>query len=521
VSPSKQLTVSPSRQCQQAVIGSLPEPAETFGPEPERNSTAFYLVMVIALYALPALVTLRPGPDWDAWWHLRTGQWVVEHRTVPVTDPFSSFGPDRPWVAYSWLFEVLLYGLFQAFGLAGLLVYRVLLALAVLAALHRLVGRREKRFLVGTGLVGLGFLALVMMFTERPWLFTILFSAWTVDVILDLRAGRGNGLVWVLPFCYALWANLHVQFVCGLMLLALACAAPVGDRWLGLVPSGKGAALAGTRAWWSLVALSGACLLATLGNPYGIRLYEVVVEYATQPGPFRLISELTAPSFRELSDWVTLALVGGAAFALGRRQSLSSFDVLLLAGTAVFAFRARRDCWFVVLAALAILATAGRDAASAECFTLTRRHWGIVLGAVALVTALTALARGLSPARLWAETANRFPVEAAAMVAERGYAGPLYNDFNWGGYLIWSLPQLPVALDGRTNLYGDARLQRFINTWAAAPDWREDADLAGAGVVIANRDTPLVSLLERDERFVLVHEDPVAKVFVAWRNVSP
>jgi hypothetical protein len=91
----------------------------------------------------------------------------------------------------------------------------------------------------------------------------------------------------------------------------------------------------------------------------------------------------------------------------------------------------------------------------------------------------------------------------------------LYNDFNWGGYLIWSLPHLPVAIDGRTNLHGDERMTRFGETWSGAPTWHEDPDLANAGVIVAEADAPLVSLLLLDSRFVLVHEDPVAKVFVA------
>ena len=61
--------------------------------------------------------------------------------------------------------------------------------------------------------------------------------------------------------------------------------------------------------------------------------------------------------------------------------------------------------------------------------------------------------------------------QRAAFVAERGYSGPLFNDFNWGGYLIWALPQLPVAIDGRTNLHGDERIQRFGSTWAGSPSF--------------------------------------------------
>src|SRR5262245_6702436 len=100
-------------------------------------------LMLWVLYAVPLVVTIRPVGvplyDPDIWWHLRVGQWVVEHGTVTTTDPFSQYGQTRPWVAYSWLYEVLVYGLYKAFGLAGVIVYRAGMALAVVAAIHALV----------------------------------------------------------------------------------------------------------------------------------------------------------------------------------------------------------------------------------------------------------------------------------------------------------------------------------------------------------------------------------------------
>jgi hypothetical protein len=90
----------------------------------------------------------------------------------------------------------------------------------------------------------------------------------------------------------------------------------------------------------------------------------------------------------------------------------------------------------------------------------------------------------------------------------------LYNDFNWGGYLIWALPRLPVALDGRTNLHGDERIFRIERTWAGGKGWEDDPDLAAANVVVADTNAALTSLLRRDGRFEAVYEDAVAVVFV-------
>src|SRR4051794_37430159 len=113
----------------------------------EEGRPLLFLLLLLALLALPLLVTLRPVADPiydpDLWWHLRVGQWVLEHRSRPTVGPFSRVR--RPWVAYSWLYEVLLDELVQAFGLAGIVLYRAGMALAIVAALYHLVASREKR----------------------------------------------------------------------------------------------------------------------------------------------------------------------------------------------------------------------------------------------------------------------------------------------------------------------------------------------------------------------------------------
>jgi hypothetical protein len=477
-------------------------------------------MMVWTLYAIVVVVTVRPVgkpvTDPDIWWHLRVGEWVVQHSSVPINDPFSLPGQDRAWVAYSWLYEVLLHGLVGVFGLAGVVVYRVLLSLAVVAALHALVRRLEPRFLVAIALTGVATLAIAGLFGERPWLFTILFAILTLHAVVCLReSGPVPRWVWALPLVYVVWANVHIQFVYGLFILFVACAAPLLDRATAVsavLPDS--AATPWTRRWWLLVLLSAACALATLVNPYHLHLYGVIVEYATQPGPFRFVNELRALEFREICDWVMLGLTGAACFFLGRRR-FSAFEVILLAATAVFAFRARRDLWFVVLIDVYILATAGpREAREEERYTPTPRGWGLIAGGLVALTVLLAVARDLSPSGFERRVSSVFPVEAAEVVREGGYAGPLYNDFNWGGYLIWALPELPVAIDGRTNLHGDERIVRFGNTWAGLPGWDRDPDLARSGLVIAQREGPLAEHLLADKRFRCVHKDDLAVVFV-------
>src|SRR5215207_6598565 len=101
-----------------------PQPA-TAAPQGEAFVISPFVraVIVAALYALVLLVTVRPlgepASDPDIWWHLRVGQWIVENRAVTTNDPFSLPGQSKEWVAYSWLYEVLIFGLYQGAGLAG------------------------------------------------------------------------------------------------------------------------------------------------------------------------------------------------------------------------------------------------------------------------------------------------------------------------------------------------------------------------------------------------------------------
>ena len=92
------------------------------GLQPLRRIQWAQAVVLAALFSFPGILCLRAAHmvDPDIWWHLRTGEWILQHHAVPHTDPFSSIGAGKPWSAYSWLFELLVYQLFLRLGLVGL-----------------------------------------------------------------------------------------------------------------------------------------------------------------------------------------------------------------------------------------------------------------------------------------------------------------------------------------------------------------------------------------------------------------
>jgi hypothetical protein len=489
--------------------GDLHDRAEA---RPDRGIQVAQALVLAAVFAAPSLMAVHAAPvaDPDVWWHLRTGEWIVQHLTVPRTDPFSRSAAGEAWAAYSWLFDLVLLPLYHRLGLAAIVAYTAAMVLAITFAVHHLIRRMQSDFSFVMLLTFAASFTLARLYTPRPWLFTILFFVIELDILMQARrTGRIREICW-LPLLFLFWANLHIQFIDGLLVLGLAAAETVASRWgLGThtrLRSGP------------MVAVLAVSALATLVNPYGWHIYQVARDLAGQPGVLDKISELKAIPFRDLADYFVLFFAVVAGGALAWRRTFPIFETLLLLFAAVVSFRSERDLWVVVTAGVAILASNLKGGTENEMI-LPRFSTAAIAVVAAVAIAVGFRAMHVNNASLQAGLSETMPVHAAEFAREQAYAGPLFNDFDWGGYLIWNL-RLPVSIDGRAALHGDARIDRSIATWLAGPGWAADPSLTSAGLVIGPVRAPLVEALRKDPRFRLEFEDKVAAVFVARRPAS-
>ena len=102
---------------------------------------------------------------------------------------------------------------------------------------------------------------------------------------------------------------------------------------------------------------------------------------------------------------------------------------------------------------------------------------------------------------------------AVQSIRSHHYPGPLFNGYDWGGFLSWQL-RMPVSMDGRAGLYGDKLIDRSRRTWDGQTDWYTDPQLQTARLVVAPVSSPLTQLLRTDRSFRLTYEDKLAAVFV-------
>ncbi len=454
--------------------------------------------------------------DLDLWWHLRDGDAIVAQRAVPLHGVFSQF-VSHPWAAYSWGFEVIVSRFYHWFGLVGLVGLRSGLEVAITFFLFVILRRASGSFWKAWALTVAGMWAMHHCMGLRPALTSILMFTMEVGLIVEARR-RGNvGLLFLIPFLFLAWANLHVQFIYGLFVLGLLVTVCILRSNL---PKSWSASLEPEQELpvSSLVAVAGLSVMATLMGPYTWHLYAVILNLVRSPAMYGMIVELQAMNFRATEHFIVLLIVAAAFFILGWQRSRDPFKLALLVACTLVAFRTQRDSWFVCIPALAIISD--RKLATAEEVVISRgRAWAFAAAtalATALVFLLVAWDSKVNNDSLQRALAGYFPVRACNFIRTTTLPGPIYNNLNWGGFIIWSLPGYPVAIDGRTDLYGDEVLSRFYRVEQGSPEWRSDPSLQATRLVLLDRRTQLAALLYHDPRYRVAYEDALAVVF--WRN---
>jgi hypothetical protein len=455
--------------------------------------------------------------DPDLWWHLRGGDTIVAQHTVPHHGVFTQHA-ERPWVEYSWGFEVIASRFYHWFGLMGLVSLRLSLEAVITAILFVILRRGLHSFWQALPLTGLGMWAIHHCLGMQPMLTSIVLFTFELALIFEARRRGTVRPLFLLPLIFLFWANLHIQFVYGLVVLALLAVARVirnslPSRWSSEIQPQQDLPLA------PLLGVTVLSILATLVGPYSWHLYAVLFDYIRSSVPYSVISELQALSFRAPAHFILVLIIAAGFFALGWRRSRDPFTVSLLVICTLVGLRMTRDSWLACLPALAIIADRGPislTGCSEERRGRTRLRAfsfaAATAGATALMFLLVAWDSKTNNISLSRTVANYFPTAACAYVRDHSLPGPIYNDMNWGGFLIWALPEQPVAIDNRTDLYGDELLSRSYLVQQGFADWKADPELNAARVVLLNRRVPLASLLIHDPRFHLVYSDPQAIV---------
>lgn len=472
-------------------------------------------LLMIGLYLLPASIALSLSgqmTDPDLWTHLRTGQWIVENRSFPDLELFSLNPITESWVAYSWLYDVLVFGLHTVLSLNGQVLFALFMALAITFALYSLLRKLSNHTLLSAGLAALGVAAMSGMLYGRSAMFSYVFIIIELHALYHAVLWQRHKFLFTLPVIFALWANLHIQFVYGLFIYA-CFVAQVGLDYFKCSDSEQ--KQIHKRLLNRLVAVGGGCLAATLATPYPFGTYVTVLHYLQNSSVYsQVIQEFQAPDFRGIRSFAFLTLVLATTWVAGRKRVVKPFWLLLFGVAVIVGFRSARDIWFAVVTGLPLIALAYASPPTAK--EQTRPSASLVmLGLLGGVMFLWIGRHDIREITLATRLAEHYPVEAVEFIKARNYPGPLHNYYNWGGFLLWHLPRHRVSIDGRAHVYSGDYIKHRVELWmAVSDDWKTDSELTTAGIVIGPKKLPLSRLLSCNPHFELVYQDEIASVFI-------
>jgi hypothetical protein len=424
--------------------------------------------------------------SFDVFWHLRAGEEILRTRGLPAQDPFS-YTSTIPWMNHEWLSHVLLALVFRAAGFAGLVVLQTVIAATIAGWLLFLARPRDALACVAMALFG-GVLALVIE-PRAQMFYWCCFTGTLVLCVRELQA-PSRRIFWTVPLGI-LGANLHGGNPTGMALLAVLFAA---------APSRKTALLA---------ALG---FLATFANPYGYHIHSHFLEARhALPELREWMPLLDALALRSVPHGAALVLAvlafvrflhsGGA-----RRLRHEPYLRFLVLAFALLAFVTLRYARFATeWSFIAVLSVAALQRPPS-----LRVGFGLAAAALLGLAVLspTKFGFGLAP--------NRFPIDAVTYLQEARPPGPMFNSYNFGGYLLWAYPREKVFIDGRAfTVYAESHFQDLLRVYERPDVFRELERRYGFRLAVLQRrgrGAGFLAWLRGQPDWQVAHEDALAVV---------
>jgi hypothetical protein len=470
------------------------------------NKKVFY--SGILLFGLLAM-TARNATDPDLWWHLRTGQWIVENHSVPHADPFSFTRAGQPWISHEWLSDLLFYGLWRLGGFGALIVFAsVVTAAGFLFLYWRCPGRPSW----AAAATVLGAWAAAPCWGVRPQMFT--FTLTSILLWILERSEERPRLLGFIPPLFLLWLNLHAGFALGLALILLYAT--------GLAIEGA----VGTTSWTFARPITGrtvlvgaACLALVPLNPNGFLLYRYPFDTLRSEGMRSFIVEWFSPDFHQglYAPLLLVLLLLIATLALS--QSKIKGRVLIpLVFTAFAGLDAVRHIPIFVLLAIPVICLA---LPSESPIGLPRHpapdrfRPSFRVAAVVLLASFALLRWQILTRNQQEREAQLQPEGAFAYLQSTNQPARAFVYYDWGGYAIWRLyPKYRVFVDGRADLYDNGILRQFRTVIELHRGWQAVLNDAAVGTLVVPVTSAVTQALVLDREWSNPYRDSQAVVFV-------
>lgn len=465
------------------------------------------LLALLAVLLPAAASLLAVVLSTDIAFHLRSGAWMIEAGAVLDEDIFTFTAAGEPWLNQQWAASIVFAAVHDASGWLGLLLLRAALIGATFGLVF-LACRGTGASRMVAALVTLGaFVVAATNLALRAQLFGVLCFAAVMAILMWRR--RYPWALALIPLLMVAWANTHGSFFIGWAAIGLALLEDLSAR---------------RRLAAATLAVGILSVLATLVTPWGIELWVYVVELSSDPVIASLVSEWQAPTLSSATGiffFASVALV--AVLLLHRGRVISWLEILWLAGLVLLSLMAARNVmWWAIGAAPVVamllngLEVRGRRVGDPAFDEPRGVGYTAIAGLLLVLTvAVVPFYRPSDPLFGPEGVVQQAPREVTATLIE--VAGPgdrLLAEQRWGSWFEYALPDVPVMVDTRIELFDAAVWSDYLAVVGGRADWAEILDGWGVtAVAVAAGDSDLVPFISADPEWELLHEDEEGVVF--------
>lgn len=452
--------------------------------------------------------------DGDLPRHLLMGRLILQTRSVSTVDVFSFRTTGFPAIPHEWLSQVIMAGAYAWLGLNGVVLLAAVLMMTVWLLVFREAYVRSRSLLISLLLVALAAGAAQIHVLPRPHLFTYLLTTIWVG-LLEYIGDKAPGKWWLLPLTMLGWVNLHGMFVLGVILWGIYLTADFLER-----PSKTWFTAKKTKA----LALAGVfSLLATFFSPSGVHIWEAIVSLGSNAYITSKITEYQSANFHQPETWLFVALLLLTITAFARSPKIGWTPLLL---TVAFTFLALYTSRMIPLFAIVITPLTAKALAGwlreeyphspllnlDQRLTLTNASvsgWIWLILIVLGTTLLLHQGTRFDPEGRGNTFDNRFfPVQAVDWLESHPQSGHMFNEFDWGGYLLLHLyPQQQIFMDGHTHIYGETLTREYETVMSLGEGWEKILEQYQIQWAIVRPQTPIAKGLEKSGWTILYQDD--------------
>jgi hypothetical protein len=481
-----------------------------------------YILLIAIFWGIVASGPRILNFDGDLPRHILTGNLILQTRQVSTTDIFSFRTTGHPSFPHEWLLQVLFATVCNGLGLDGIVLLVGLVIMLTWGIVYRQAIRKSRSFFSALILTALAVGASQIHVLPRPHIFTYLLTAIWITLLESIDDNKTRRW-WLLPIVMLLWVNLHGMFALGMIILGIYLAGDFFDR-----PS---------RAWFtsqkakSLLLGGGLSLLATFFSPSGPKIWGAIASLGSNAYIISKIPEYQSANFHLPETWPFIILLLLTMIGFARSTERISWIYILLAvsfaGMALYTSR-MLPLFAIVVTPITAQVIANwirkeypqsRLLAMEENISKTNSTANGLLWIFAIIVIAAMLpvsGRTMDPEGRGNVFDERFfPVDAVSWLQAHPQNRHMFNEFDWGGYLLLKLwPSQQIFMDGHTHIYGETLTREYEQVITLGTGWQEILEKYDVNWVIMRKNAPLVKALSTLENWEIAYEDSTAIILV-------